>query len=980
MGEFDLDVVLSPDRATVRRQTDQPLTTDRRLLHSWDNVPKGAKDEIKSKFFADRKYTNPRIGGIDYTGTWRVSSVDFEENGNGVVAIRELRLGFLTTLISNSAIDWSESRLAGSTSVTLTERRLIVQWENVDPKKLESIKLELLSDAFLVLGQNEEGVGANISVGGESLNGEWNRVSVETSRAQEDGAGVVTMVLSLGERTETVTRQDGTLKPITDVEYFGVPQNRVSDVLPALLDAEQVKDAAGEFSEDTDLDSKRTNVSTRISYSAGLANITISTTNIKEAKTTQTIEISANEQEVTELRWNKTLKEIEEEIENLGLDKYEDPIIRDKDGKILTNKTSTCGVMKSLVQTSNGDKTWDMTARVRTVDTLDANDVPRDSKLTSKFDVVDIDAPELVRRDPEVEAEVRRYRWFHIHSDAIVEIREKLESAPVGWEVLDISEDHNVEIDTYHLTWTIEYSGSKEWTVQKDQEDAELEVRTIQYLNRPVWDDEGNILEPPEPDLKKEEEEKGELKGYVVTSLQINDPDRSHADYIYRLEKEGTQDNQVVIANTGKEAARIRLELLKRSEAPKPALSEEEVAEGAPEVDNAIPSIEGYVLVGEEKRNAGDKLVDYIYNFQFEGTKTWTTQYQQVAAEVELQTVELLNRDTTKNPPEDPTVAGYSLMTKVIEDIDGNVSNYRYQFQKIGTKALEVRKAFPPSQHGPPRYRLPRDAESITETHFSRTEPPDASDPEVIVKPGYTLMDVLTRNREGVLADYTYMYEKTSDGKERYIGITTPYFLARWLYVEKNVLDGNLSDRIDYFSDNENWDDHVIVDSVSPRYNGSGLTDLYITVIALPKPYVNYTTSIDEYDGPFKANAYKLITDKAKLYPKKYDISASKKSATVSEYAVKTGLNEAVPTGGKTGRQLRERNIIETVTFSRDRPSVKGMIAASQAASGPFKFEDYTYESRKRNEQVGYWVHRNVRVITGDWENEGPKISSIPTI
>ena len=109
MGEFDLDVVLSPDRATVRRQTDQPLTTDRRLLHSWDNVPKGAKDEIKSKFFADRKYTNPRIGGIDYTGTWRVSSVDFEENGNGVVAVRELRLGFITTLISNSAIDWSES-------------------------------------------------------------------------------------------------------------------------------------------------------------------------------------------------------------------------------------------------------------------------------------------------------------------------------------------------------------------------------------------------------------------------------------------------------------------------------------------------------------------------------------------------------------------------------------------------------------------------------------------------------------------------------------------------------------------------------------------------------------------------------------------------------------------------------------------------------------------------------------------------------
>ena len=139
--------------------------------------------------------------------------------------------------------------------------------EIVDPNKLESIKLELLSDAFLVLGPNEEGVGANISVGGESLNGEWNRVSVETSRAQEDGAGVVTMVLSLGERTETVTRQDGTLKPITDVEYFGVPQNRVSDVLPALLDA--------------DLTSKRTNVSTRISYSAGLANITISTTNIK---------------------------------------------------------------------------------------------------------------------------------------------------------------------------------------------------------------------------------------------------------------------------------------------------------------------------------------------------------------------------------------------------------------------------------------------------------------------------------------------------------------------------------------------------------------------------------------------------------------------------------------------------------------------------------------------------------------------------
>lgn len=949
MGEFDLDVVLSPDRATVRRQTDQPLTTDRRLLHSWDNVPKGAKDEIKSKFFADRKYTNPRIGGIDYTGTWRVSSVDFEENGNGVVAVRELRLGFITTLISNSAIDWSESRLAGSTSVTLTERRLIVQWENVDPKKLESIKLELLSDAFLVLGPNEEGVGANISVGGESLNGEWNRVSVETSRAQEDGAGVVTMVLSLGERTETVTRQDGTLKPITDVEYFGVPQNRVSDVLPALLDAEQVKDAAGEFDEDTDLTSKRTNVSTRISYSAGLANITISTTNIKEASTKQTIEISANEQEVTELRWNKTLDEIEAEIALLELDE------------------KTPGATKSLVQTSNGDKTWDMTARIRTVKTLDASDVPRGSAYAGvdhqpgiSFPVAEIDAPELARRDPGVEAEVRRYRWFHIHSDAIASVREKLESAPRGWRVLDISEDHNAEIGTYHLTWTIEFSGSEEWTVQEDQRGSELEVRTIQYLNRPE-----DLEVPPAPLLE------GDLKGYVVTSLQINDPDRSHVDYIYRLEKEGTQDNQVVIANTGKEAARIRLELLKRSVAPQPAPSD-----GEPPVENAIPSIDGYVLVGEEKRNAGDKLVDYIYNFQFEGTTTWTTQYQQVAAEVELQTVELLNRDNDKDSPEDPAVEGYSLMTKVIEDIDGNVSNYRYQFQKIGTKELEVRKAFPASQHGPPRYRQPRDAESITETHFSRTKPPEP-DP---TKPGYVLMDVLTRNREGVLADYTYMFEKTSDGEPRYIGITTPYFLARELRVEKNVLDGNLSERIDYLSNNENWDDHEIVDSVSPRYNGSGLTDLYITVIALPKPYVNFTTSIDEFDGPFKANKYKLIHDKAKLYPKKYDISDSGKSAVVSEYAVKEGLNEAVPTGGKTGRQLRERNIIETVTFSRDMPAVKGMVAASQAASGPFTFEDYTYESRRKNEQVGYWVHRNVRVITGDWENSGPIISEIPSI
>ena len=44
-----------------------------------------------------------------------------------------------------------------------------------------------------------------------------------------------------------------------------------------------------------------------------------------------------------------------------------------------------------------------------------------------------------------------------------------------------------------------------------------------------------------------------------------------------------------------------------------------------------------------EHEEAGDKLVDYIYNFQFEGATTWTTQYQQVAAEVELQTVELLN-------------------------------------------------------------------------------------------------------------------------------------------------------------------------------------------------------------------------------------------------------------------------------------------------------------------------------------------------
>ena len=875
MGEFDLDVVLSPDRATVRRQTDQPLTTDRRLLHSWDNVPKGAKDEIKRKFFSDRKYTNPRIGGIDYSGTWRVSSVDFEESGNGVVAIRELRLGCIGTLISNSAIDWSEARLSGSTSVTLIERRVIVQWENVDPKKLDTIKLQLLSDAFLTL--------SNISVGGEPLGGTWNRVNVETSRSREDGAGVVTMVLSLNERSETATRQDGTLKPITDVEYFGVPHNRVADVLPALLDE----------------GTKRTNVSTRISYTDGLANITVSTTNIKSKTSTITAGISSNETEVSELRWNYTLEEIEDEIESLGLD------------------TRESGKTKSVVETSNGDGTWDMVGRVRTMDTVLLADV------ISGVTVAAINAPELDRVHPQTESETRRYRWFHIDADAIVAVRAKLEVPPTGYRVLEITEDHNPEVNTYTLSWTVELSGGSEWTVQEDQIDAELEIRTIQYLNRPTDGDK------PSPNLV------GDLAGYAVTSLQVNDPDKAHADYIYRIEKEGQEDNKVVISDSGKESSRIRLELLKRSAPP-----------------NA-PAIEGYTMFGEEKRNVGDKLVDYIYNFQFEGTTQWTSQNEQFQGEVEVRTVELLNRSTA---PSDPTESGYTMTTKSIENIDGTLSNYRYQFQKEGATTLEVRRAFPPGPTGTPEQRA-RDAEQITETYFSRPAPisPDPT------KTGYTLIDIISRGREGLLADYTFVWAKDSNNDERYIGVETPYFLERMTYVEKNVTDAKLTERIGILSGNEYWGDDEIVESVRPRYNGSGHTDLYVVVVKLPSTYTNVATSIDEFDGPFKANTWSLITDESTLYTKSHTISGSGNSAVVDEYGKVTGGNRVIPTSGLSGRQIREKTIYETVAFHRDDPG------ALTGLSAGFSFGDYTYDSKRKNEQVGYWVKRSTRVVHGKW-------------
>lgn len=190
---------------------------------------------------SEQKYVdNPTIKGQDMLGTWRQAFVRevkrVENNSDVYYIVLTLRKGYLTTILSGAAIDWSEARLdnsrelpPGTSTVTpggnTTSEFIIVKWNNVSPFNVESVKDELISfdaDSFAP------------TIRDEVIGTSYHRLYV-TSNIENDGSATVSLLLAQPEYVLESFATWHTSKQTNVIYHWDVPRT----IAQALIDAEQ---------------------------------------------------------------------------------------------------------------------------------------------------------------------------------------------------------------------------------------------------------------------------------------------------------------------------------------------------------------------------------------------------------------------------------------------------------------------------------------------------------------------------------------------------------------------------------------------------------------------------------------------------------------------------------------------------------------------------------------------------------------------
>lgn len=976
MAEWNLSELLHAERAKVVEDNLETLTTDREVKRSWDKLPNGCQEEARAYLAATKTYTDPVLSGLTLTGTWRSAEITFQQSGGGLRCVETLRLGYLETLLSGEAVDWSEAHLAQGVHVDADEQTHLIEWRNIAPSKVHTVAQQLSADSY-----------TNVSADGTAISGTWYNVRVETQLAN-DGSGIVRVLLSLEYRSETTIIGDGTLKPETNVYYFNVPDGQIATVLA-------LAGSAGD----------RENISTTItSYDGGFANIRISTTTISTVTSDEIVAVAYDETETQTCKWNRTLAEIADDCTALGL------------------STAEPGKTKSLFQVSNGDGTYDIVAKVSTK-TL------TESVTVSSLAAIDAAARDLIQYGEE--AEVRIYTWYSVSADNIATIRTSLLGIDIdGWKVQRIDEEYRPSDGTYTVRLTIAKIGTEEHQIKLQQIDAETQSITVRLLNRAEEPSdptvEGYVLvsedkeergenlttytyyfdkigtsttleidnaqptseaervtrilfnrtsEPTAPivagyslvgsrvqrqgevhsDYLFEYQKQGstahsvrqvdiggeaalapevkivELRnrtatpvtptedGYVCTAIQVDNPDEVLQHYTYTLEREGTVTHTVLNAEFGVEAERRRLILKDRESTPD------------------TPTVTGYTLIDKSIAEPDSPLSDYIFDFEKDGTTNHQVETREESAEVEIRAYACLRRASA---PTTPVIAGFTCVRKDVQNPGQAHSDYLFYYVRNGTSTdLVTRKRYPDA-----------DAEVIEYTYYKR-----ASEPSEPTISGYTLIDIETSGRDGLLTDYTYRFAKNSTVSGiglTLIGSTTPYFMERQLYVEPNVTDENLATRIAYLKNSANWGADEIVEDVDARYNGIGLTDIYVRIVVLPATWTDDRYEVDGYDGPFKGTVYTLYTRRYG-YATDHDDDTGKESAWNSFDVV-----DAQPTGGLAGRCIRQKRIQETISFHKTEPDITAVSGA---------FASHSYQGKRKDPHLGYWVKTVMTTTIGNW-------------
>jgi hypothetical protein len=198
MSDANLPVLLADEKAYWIDSTHAGLLPDEVVVREWRNLPLQSRIEVVATLKARRTETNPKAQTKAYPGLWRIQKIEDivvrdKQGGTESLTIREtLAFGLATTLVGETPnlIDEVEipstvknhaaspAHSTGTAPVEQNYKTLTLQWDSLDPQKLNAIMAERTTWTETA-----------ITVGTESHTGPWYLLSRKPSWA-EDGSGI----------------------------------------------------------------------------------------------------------------------------------------------------------------------------------------------------------------------------------------------------------------------------------------------------------------------------------------------------------------------------------------------------------------------------------------------------------------------------------------------------------------------------------------------------------------------------------------------------------------------------------------------------------------------------------------------------------------------------------------------------------------------------------------------------------------------
>lgn len=199
---------------------------------AWLEDYTSAKNTNKQKYVDD-----PMINKSIVMGRYRQAFIRLfpSDRGDNWQFVQVLRKGYIQTLITTgTTVDWSEASLSsrrnlppgateisGITGTATAEDYLVIEWNNVDATKANTI-------AYTELNQNTF---TNVTVDGVAYSGTWNRVDVVVNRNKEDGSATVILLVARPQFTVKEYRDHDTEDAQDVYKYNGVPKPLVDGIL-----------------------------------------------------------------------------------------------------------------------------------------------------------------------------------------------------------------------------------------------------------------------------------------------------------------------------------------------------------------------------------------------------------------------------------------------------------------------------------------------------------------------------------------------------------------------------------------------------------------------------------------------------------------------------------------------------------------------------------------------------------------------------